>query len=353
MTSQADGPFEPDVPTAEPVDLSPRTFSFTGSGSEYFRIWIVNLLLSIVTLGLYSAWAKVRRLRYFYGHTFVDGAAFGYHARPVAILKGRLIAYAVLGAIGLVNQVWPLAAFPLYFAVFALFPFVVVRALKFRAANTSHRGVRFAFDGSVAEAYRTYVLWPVASILSLGLTVPYMLKRQREFSVANSRYGRARFRLSIPAWPVYRVCLLALAAFFLLVGAGIAGASRLNPATLKPWAVVTALVATYILIGVLVVAFMTVFENLAWNHTGLAEHRFEGRLRASRLFGLYATNALAIGLTLGLAVPWAQVRLARYRADSLRLHPGGALVMAADESISEESATGAEFGEALDFDIGL
>lgn len=46
-----------------------QRFSFTGTGSEYFRIWIVNLLLSIVTLGIYSAWAKVRRMKYFYRNT--------------------------------------------------------------------------------------------------------------------------------------------------------------------------------------------------------------------------------------------------------------------------------------------
>lgn len=48
---------------------------FTGSGSEYFRIWIVNLLLTLVTLGIYYPWAKVRRLRYFYGNTLVAGHA--------------------------------------------------------------------------------------------------------------------------------------------------------------------------------------------------------------------------------------------------------------------------------------
>jgi uncharacterized membrane protein YjgN (DUF898 family) len=39
---------------------------FTGRGGEYFGVWIVNLLLTIVTLGIYSPWAKVRRLQYFY-----------------------------------------------------------------------------------------------------------------------------------------------------------------------------------------------------------------------------------------------------------------------------------------------
>ncbi len=40
-------------------------FEFTGDGREYFRIWIVNVSLTVITLGIYSAWAKVRRMRYF------------------------------------------------------------------------------------------------------------------------------------------------------------------------------------------------------------------------------------------------------------------------------------------------
>ena len=35
-------------------------FLFDGSATEYFRIWIVNLALSILSLGIFSAWAKVR-----------------------------------------------------------------------------------------------------------------------------------------------------------------------------------------------------------------------------------------------------------------------------------------------------
>ena len=49
-------------------------FQFTGKTGEYFGIWIVNLFLTIVTLGIYSAWAKVRKKRYFYANTIIDGA---------------------------------------------------------------------------------------------------------------------------------------------------------------------------------------------------------------------------------------------------------------------------------------
>src|SRR5450755_3998184 len=71
---------------------TPQPVRFSGSGAEYFGIWIVNLLLTIVTLGIYSAWAKVRRLQYFYRHTELAGSSFDFHGSPTRILIGRLIA---------------------------------------------------------------------------------------------------------------------------------------------------------------------------------------------------------------------------------------------------------------------
>ena len=67
-------------------------FEFRGEGKVYFRIWVVNALLSIITLGVYSAWAKVRSNRYFYSHLYLDGTSFEYLANPVSILKGRVLA---------------------------------------------------------------------------------------------------------------------------------------------------------------------------------------------------------------------------------------------------------------------
>ena len=68
-----------------PSGGQPLSFQFTGSGFEYFKIWIVNLCLTVITLGIYSAWAKVRRNRYFYGNTQLAGDAFEYLANPISI----------------------------------------------------------------------------------------------------------------------------------------------------------------------------------------------------------------------------------------------------------------------------
>src|SRR5271156_3765855 len=79
-----------------PAISAPQAVIFTGTGGEYFGIWIVNLLLTIVTLGIYSAWAKVRRLQYFYRHTELAGSSFDFHGRPVRILIGRIVALVMV-----------------------------------------------------------------------------------------------------------------------------------------------------------------------------------------------------------------------------------------------------------------
>src|SRR5574340_1245627 len=90
----------PTMDVAAPQALEQQTvrLEFTARGTGYFGIWIVNLLLSVLTLGVYSAWAKVRRLQYFYRNTSLAGVAFAYHGQPLAILRGLVIAVVLLVA---------------------------------------------------------------------------------------------------------------------------------------------------------------------------------------------------------------------------------------------------------------
>ena len=112
----------------------PQPFQFEGSAAEYFGIWLVNLLLSVVTLGIYSAWAKVRRLRFFLGHTTIGGHRFEYHANPLAILKGRLIAVGVLIVLNVISGFAPLLGGVTTLALLLLFTWVANRSLRFNAA---------------------------------------------------------------------------------------------------------------------------------------------------------------------------------------------------------------------------
>src|SRR5262249_47509629 len=149
---------------------APRTyeFEFRGDGGEYFGIWIVNLALTVVTLGIYSAWATVRTRRYFRGNTVLADHAFDYHASPVRILIGRAIAIGILVAYNISIAVSP------YTLVFwgplalLLIPWLIVSSLRFNARNTSYRNVRFNFTGTYGGAAKAYLLWPVIGVLTGG-----------------------------------------------------------------------------------------------------------------------------------------------------------------------------------------
>ena len=135
-----------------PVDAAPERhpIEFTASGSEYFRIWIVNLLLIIVTLGVYLPWAKVRKLKYFYSNTWVGGDALDFHGEPVKMLRGTLIAAGFLIAYSVGSNFSGWAALVAAVAFVALWPALFRAAMRFRLANTSWRGLRFHFAGDTA-----------------------------------------------------------------------------------------------------------------------------------------------------------------------------------------------------------
>ncbi len=90
-----------------PIWDRPFVSNSGGNAREYFGIWIVNILLTIVTFSLYAPWAKVRRLRYFYGNTVFYRRKFDFTGVPTRILIGRIIALGVyFGASALAQVSW-------------------------------------------------------------------------------------------------------------------------------------------------------------------------------------------------------------------------------------------------------
>lgn len=101
---------------------------FRGQGSEYFRVWIVNVLLSVVTLGIYSAWATVRNRRYFCGNTFLDDSHFDFHGDPRAILVGRVIAIFLLAGYAGGGYLHPAAPAVTLLLIAVMMPWLIVRS---------------------------------------------------------------------------------------------------------------------------------------------------------------------------------------------------------------------------------
>jgi uncharacterized membrane protein YjgN (DUF898 family) len=149
----------PEKPSA--AAPQPIAFEFRGNGKEYFKIWIVNLALTIATVGIYSPWAKVRNLRYFYGNTYLDGSSFEFLGSPVAILKGRIIAVLAFGAYWVAANFYPFANLFLIPIFALLFPWVFVKTLTFRSRNSAYRNLTFSYYGSYRQIAVAYLGLPL------------------------------------------------------------------------------------------------------------------------------------------------------------------------------------------------
>ena len=164
----------------------------TARAGEGIRIWIVNLALTILTLGICSAWAKVRKKRYFYGHTSIEGDPFDYRGNPIAILKGRIIAFIVFIAYTFGGKISPVVgAIAGIVLVFAM-PWFIVRSLAFTAHNSAYRNIRFRFDGRYWGYPRLVIGGGLLLIVTLGLGYPYLKGRMVSFVARHESYGTSR-----------------------------------------------------------------------------------------------------------------------------------------------------------------
>ena len=93
--------------------------------------------------------------------------------------------------------------------------------------------------------------------------------------------------------------------------------------------------------------------NLIWNNTTLDKLSFSSSLRARDFAWLYFTNIVAIMLTFGLATPWAQIRMARYRTSKLQIIGDVDFDQFVGDKKAEVKATGEEIAEMFDVDLSF
>ena len=383
--------------TEAPADAAPERhpIEFTASGSEYFRIWIVNLLLIVLTLGVYLPWAKVRKLKYFYRNTWVGGDALDFHGEPAKMLRGTLIAAGFLIAYSVGSNFSGWAALLAALAFVALWPALFRAAMRFRLANTSWRGLRFHFAGDTAGAYACMMpplalaLLPVAlagamagapvdgkpsalpavatGLVGLGMLafiagLPYFLWRVRRYQHDNYAIGPLQTRLKADLGVLYGIFIkligISFAAFavMLLAGGLFAFAGR-KTGTGAGFVIVAALMGfgAILLINILPKSYLQVrLQNLLWSTTGNEVLRFDSRLKFGSYMGLQCRNYLLIFLTLGLYWPFAVVNTRRAQIESVELQTRIGLDQLSQAAAREDpGATGDMAADLFGLDIGL
>ena len=348
----------PNAPPSGPIP-----FTFEGRAEDYFAIWIVNLLFTILTLGVYSAWAKVRRLQFFYGNTRLAGDGFSYLARPVVLLRARILMLAVLLIYFATFWFSLSAGFLLTLGLIPVYPWVVHRSLRFNSRMTAWRNVRFDWHGTYLQAFKVFVLWPVASVLTLGIAFPFAARAMREYLANDQSFGHARFSARTDVGEYFLATGAALLVFLFggsviaailgvaldLLGIGL-GFDGFAAEGAELIALLAAPLAAYAA-GDL---FMALTRNIVVNRLALHPgHRFDCGLSGIQMIWISVTNMLAILLSLGLLWPWAQVRRWRYLANAMAVRPLDSLEQFIDSQHAAGAALASEHADFEGYEVGL
>lgn len=337
---------------------------FTGRGAEYFRIWIVNLLLTVATIGIYSAWAKVRRMRYIYGSTHLGQNSFDYHGSPTAILRGRIVALLFFAAYNISWSVSSFAGVLMLVVLAGLMPWLIWKSLQFKLYNSSYRGIRFSCGGRIGRVYFLYLLLPLLSVCTLHLLTPLTHQRMKKFQHEESRFGATYFTFHAGPGAFYKAYAAALAVG--VCGAGLialafagmfdemsaaGGLKQAGGAVQMKFLLFVTI--NYLWLYLLFNIFGTQIQNLIWNRTRLGGHQFRCDLKPATTAWLTVTNLAGVLLTLGLYLPFAQIRMLRYKIEAITFIPAGSLDGFIETTQGIVSAAGEGAYDMLDFDLSL
>ena len=351
---------------------------FTGSGWSLLKIHLGNYLLILLTLGVYSFWAKVKVRRYLWENTAILGEPLEYTGTGGELFKSFLIVM-VLGVVCMVivyacSVFLPFASpFALYVLLVPLGHFATYQALRYRLTRVLWNGIRGNMDGSATRYALAGTGYTLLTFASLFLLLPLATARLTGRRLNAAVFGSRRFRFSGGSGPLFAswlpACLLALlvlagACFWVYEAGGTVffpyGAETdlgypgvAYPEMIRPELVCLVLVLAASLVGILRIIYTAAVVR--WSFAGLVfgGMRFDARqYTAWRLFRLKAVNAFLLLITLGFAYPWTEIRLLRFFLSSIRYTGDPDLPDLMQDTLPERSG-GEGLLDALDVDLAF
>jgi uncharacterized membrane protein YjgN (DUF898 family) len=328
----ATGPAGPAPRGDAPRPAAPRGLLFHGSAWTLFGMHIVNVFLTLLTLGVFYFWGKARVRAYLHSQSELERDRFAYHGTGLELLTGfvkGLIVFGIpvvlLSVVPQVLRVHPAVSGALQTLLWLLGVFLVpvamVGARRYRLSRTSWRGIRFSFRGSVREFVGIFVLGSILTSLTLGIYYPVFATQRQGFMISHAYFGSRTFDFDARG----RV----------LIGPFLVMALLFLPTLGLSW-----------------FWFSARRHRYFTEHTRFGATRFRSAVGGGALAWLQVTNLLAIVLTLGLAWPWTVARGVRFYYRLVTVE--GPLDLAGvQQEARAASATGEGLAGLLDADFGV
>jgi uncharacterized membrane protein YjgN (DUF898 family)/tetratricopeptide (TPR) repeat protein len=320
-------------PAPEPPEPVPtRRFSFHGEGGSLFGIHIINMLLALLTLGLYYFWGKVKALKYVYGQAEFDGDRFAFHGTGKELFLGWLRVVPIILLLYFFPQILALVwesevaqivgLFVLIAGIFfVIIPIAQIGSWRYRLSRTSWRGIRFSFRGRTKKYLGLYLKGLLLTILSFGLYSPVMMVELLRYQYGNTYFGNTKLRFHAKAIEIF-------------------------PAFILSW------VLSLFTLGFHNFWYQAELARYFWSHTTFATSRMRCHVTGGGLLWLTLSNGLLVLCTLGLAFPWVQVRTAKYWLENLHLENDLDLAVV-EQDAQQVSAAAEGMADFLDLPIGF
>jgi len=371
--------------TAFPADAR-AVLVYDGRISELFGVFLLNLLLTIITFGIFRFWAITRIRRYLWSHMRFEDTRFTYTGKGKELFLGFLLAMLILGLIfsgvamvtvALARSHPALSAIPIgvaYIGVFILFGAAHFSAQRYRLSRTEWRGIRGGMEGSALRYGLAWMLYLLACVVTLYQAVPWMQVGLARRRINASRFGSAVFRCEGRAGRLYLIWLATIVGYLLLLGLIAAIVAAVEWRSLAPVfsetikgpgaeiairnavpVVVAGILAFLVGSGLLATWYYTSLLRLILGNTtavvpgsiGHGTLRFHSTVNAGSLLWLVVSNFLIALVTLGLGLPIVLHRYARYLARTTQM-TGTFDATALVQSTMARPAVGEGFLQALD-----
>lgn len=348
-----------------PAASTSSQLKFHAKGAEFFGIFWINTLLTIITLGFYYPWAKVRTTRYLYGSTELNNSRFEYHATAKQIFKGFVVVYGGFILFFILSTVAPPASGLLILLITLAVPVLLLQSLRFKAFMTSYRGIRFDFDLTVGKAYLAALIAGVIVFFTAGLAMPWVIWRFKHLIVNKLKFGNQQFECKGTFWKlakVYTLCSLfylvpVILIFFFMGSVDFSGGEEAELTNLQLMIISAIAIGSflgYLVLFLIVVPLIqvTTINNL-WGNTTIGGNAVYCKIPLGAAVWVLFTNGFLTFFTLGLYYPFAIIRWWRLRFDSMSIAIPEDFEQVIASDRQKQGAFGESAADALDVGFAL
>jgi uncharacterized membrane protein YjgN (DUF898 family) len=324
--------------------LPTHRITYDGQTGQVYKIWLLNIVMNIFTLGIYSFWGKTRLRQYVAGAFKLNKDRFEYTGTGkelfIGFLKAMLIFLVLYLPFMVASIIAPDAAWPLVFLIpfFYVLPVALYSAWRYRMSRTQWRGIRFELDGSVMKFAGVFLWRWLINIVSLGILIPYSDIRIYQYVADNAYYGDIAFRFegrgkNLMAIHLATYSIIIGLLIFAFYGLQLMAASFVTAQTAIAqqdlsvdealviffsnasfFAALTCIIVPFILLPMVRLIYKTALIHEITNHLHAGEIGFKSTVTTFALMKLKLGNFLILILTFGLGLPVIMQRNLRFFA---------------------------------------